>query len=767
METTAMLEGARALLPVVLDAGWKGGLLLVALLGVARLLRRAPAATRHLVWAGGLAALVALPVLSAAVPWRLAVLPARVSSAAAPVPGSSAAAAGAAALHTVEAATMPLGPAVQPVEEAGAGEGQGSVADAGSPSGVAIHGGWRSADWGALAAVAWILGMVVIGVKVAAGWVLVWRMVRRASPLTDDAWAGELLRASERVGLARPVRLLRSEGAQVAFTTGLLRPVVVLPTGCVDWAPERRRAVLMHELAHVRRGDLATHLLGRAACALHWYNPLAWLAAKRLRAESERACDDLVLTLGTRASEYAGHLLDLVRSAGRLRAPAVVVPMAQESEFEGRLLAILEPGVRRSSPSRGAAAAIVVAVALGALPLAAMAPTKPPMAADAAALPGTTAAPTEATGPVRAPAGSPGAPSGPADATDPALPAAGEEGEQQEQLPRDAVEPEANAAPQERRARDLVAALAGVLADPDAEVRQAAVKTLGDLQDTAAVTALTMALSRDDDPEVRATAAWSLGQLESARAIPALSRAVTEDAVAKVRERSAWALGQIEDVGAVPALVRALGDTDAEVRRQAAWALGQIEDASAVPGLTAGLDDADAETRRQVVWALGQIEDPSAVDALAAVVGDEDPEVRERAVWALGQIEDLRAAPALTRALGDSLAEVRMRAAVALGDLDLRSAPEPLLAAARDADPRVRRAVAHTLAEIADPASVPALRILLSDESAEVRRYALRGLGEIGDDAAIQAIVDALSDADPEVRREAARALGRVGGEEL
>src|SRR5207248_8374294 len=83
-----------------------------------------------------------------------------------------------------------------------------------------------------------------------------------------------------------------------------------------DWSSDVCSSDL-HELAHVRRRDLVGHTLGRIACALYWFHPLVWTAARHLRAESERACDDLVLSCGARASDYADHLLDIVRSEER------------------------------------------------------------------------------------------------------------------------------------------------------------------------------------------------------------------------------------------------------------------------------------------------------------------------------------------------------------------------------------------------------------------------------------------------------------------
>src|SRR5712671_6095251 len=83
------------------------------------------------------------------------------------------------------------------------------------------------------------------------------------------------------------------------------------------WPPETLRAVIAHEMAHVVRQDVAWQLVARLACALYWFQPLAWLAAWRMRVEREYACDDSVLRAGERPIAYARILLDV---ASRLNA---------------------------------------------------------------------------------------------------------------------------------------------------------------------------------------------------------------------------------------------------------------------------------------------------------------------------------------------------------------------------------------------------------------------------------------------------------------
>jgi TonB family protein len=169
------------------------------------------------------------------------------------------------------------------------------------------------------------------------------------------------------------VDVFETRSGSMPMTFGILRPAIFLPVDSANWPEERRRAVLLHELAHIRRGDTAMHLVARAALALYWWNPLAWFAWRRFVRERERAADDFVLSAGARPSSYAGHLLEIAR--GLHAAPAVgcaVVAMACRSQFEGRLLAILDSGVNRKSPRRAAGWIAALATILLIAPLAAL-----------------------------------------------------------------------------------------------------------------------------------------------------------------------------------------------------------------------------------------------------------------------------------------------------------------------------------------------------------------------------------------------------------
>jgi len=763
-------------LPGLLDAAAKSTVLLLATLAVVLLLRRTSAATRHLVWTLGIVGVLALPVIGALSPWRLAVVPrfgATVTPPSAP-------------RTAPEWTTTPAAPA-PPAADADAeapmvtrraandGSLPAAIAQPLTESNRAVFApgvvGWLLfALWLAVAIL--LLGRVVAGMRVAK------RVIRRGESVDDPAWTNALLRTSRRLALDRPVRLVRNREVTMPMTAGVVWPVVVLPP-CDDWSRDRREAVLLHELAHVKRGDLLVHFVAQLACAIYWFHPLVWIAARRLRQESERACDDLVLASGTRPSTYADHLLSLVRRAGRRRAPAGALPMAQRSDFEGRLLAILEPHLERHPPSRGGMLA-AAAVGLLALPLATIAPVAP---AEPTAGGEQTAAIAD---PAAFPPPEPEAFGQPAERLTGAEPGAAAYADARREAlvdidsgaallltpdgPEPVVAPEERASPaakgksQVRSQHDARVAMALVeaLRDADVSVRLSAAHALGDLQDSAAVLALMRAVTQDPDAGVRKTAAWALGEIEDARAVPALTQALTSDDDEEVRRMAAWALGEIEDPSAIDGLSVGLRDTSREVRAAAIRALGEIEDARAIPAITLALRDEDPEIRKHAAWALGEIEDPRAVEPLFAALGDASAEVRRQAAWALGEIEDRRAVPGLTRALQDEDVEVRKMAVWALGEIEDPTALEPLTAALRDANPEIRSRAAWALGELEDRRAVEALVAALRDESIEVRDQAVWALGEIGDPRAAEGLALALQDAQPAIRRKAAWAMGEI-----
>jgi len=603
----------------------KGLAVLLAALVAAAASRRASAGLRHFVWSGAVAALLLLPLVSLSVPWRVPVLPL-------PLRGAAQAAAPAAHLFLAEGS--------------GASHAVGAVAAA--PSRSAADGGVGSS--GAL--VPWLLAVWAAGTAcyvalLGLGAVSLRRVVRRAKPLDTPDWTRPLVEGADRLGLARLPRLSRSDRVAMPVVCGLLSPHVVLPDSSCEWSDGRRRAVLFHELAHLRRLDLPVNLVSRLACALYWFNPLVWLAARRIRTEGERASDDLVLRAGARPSEYADHLLQIVCGARHALAPAVAIPMAQPREFEGRMLAILDEGAPREQPSRRQTGALAALAAALLVPIAALAPAR---AAPAPGTPATAAQMTvadAATGPAPAPAA-------PADGDSASTPRSRADGRLERQLRVT------------ERVGPMLAALLGALEGPEAAGRLDAARALGAVGAPAAVPALGERLLRDRDPEVRRVSAWAIGQAGSSEGTRFLGAAVRRDSSAEVRAAAVEALGRIADPASAPALEAALGDASDDIRAMAAWGLGTVRPPSAPPALIAALSDPVRSVVEQACWAAGQIRDPSAVPRLAVLSRERDPhfKVGLEALWALARIGGEAARPALSEALRIGHLDPELQAAI-------------------------------------------------------------------------------------------------------
>ncbi|HSU15788.1 M56 family metallopeptidase [Longimicrobium sp.] len=367
---------------VLADAAAKGTLVLVAALAATRLMRRRSAAARHLVWVVALASMLALPAVTRLLPaWRVVPVPAPLRPAAAFVASPATASSPIAAAHPrADASASTAAHPASPVGAGPAAAGAVSPSSSSSPS-LSSSSPATPFDWKTALMAVWCAGGVLLVLRLGYGLGRVWWMERRATEITDEGWVRIADRLARRLRVGRVVTLLREAHAVVPMTWGIVRPVVLLPAEAEDWDEERRTVVLAHELAHVRRWDPLTQWIAHLSLALFWFHPLVWMAARRMREEREHACDDAVLSIGTRPVAYADHLLDIVRSLGQAEGPAAALAMARRSQFEGRLLAILDGATARGGVSRGLGFAALVVAAAAVVPLAALRVAEPHAAA--------------------------------------------------------------------------------------------------------------------------------------------------------------------------------------------------------------------------------------------------------------------------------------------------------------------------------------------------------------------------------------------------
>jgi beta-lactamase regulating signal transducer with metallopeptidase domain len=586
----------------------KATALLVLAMGISMSLRRAPAGARYLVWLATLVALLLVPAMSAWSPLPLRVLPSE--------PANQLVASTPSPTTLFDRTFRPQSPpglsdrSLQPQ----------------SPTAVANRSS-RPLSTTRLLLLAWLGVVALVLAWLALGAFTVRRIVAKARTLTDASWLDPLYETADRLDLEQAPRLVMSSRIEMPFACGILRPTVVLPASAEQWSDERRRVVLFHELAHIKRRDLVGHTVGRLVCAVYWFHPLVWSAAKQLRAESERACDDLVLACGARASDYANHLLEIVTSVRRQGAPAMALPMANRREFEGRMLAILDPAVKRTTPNRAQRLLLTLGFGTVALSIAAVAPVR--------RQPELLTRHSERSEQVPASAG--------AVVGQPQIPRfARDDTARDSSIGGDSVQPRLMEPP----VVPVQAAPRAQSADQQGpQPRQPSQSPERSRPDTALLARI---LRTDESDDVRKSATWVLNGRRDG--VPLLLERLRGDASEDVREMAAWGLAGFTSDAVTSALAEALRkDRDAEVRGTAAWALGHTRGRE-TDALEAALGDQDAEVRRKALWALGHSGLEAVPARAVAALKDDDSDVRIMAAWLLTEIMDRSALPAIREA---------------------------------------------------------------------------------------------------------------------
>jgi bla regulator protein BlaR1 len=156
---------------------------------------------------------------------------------------------------------------------------------------------------------AWLLGVALAALRVATGCSVTRRLVAGAAAPLDPRWQARLRGWQRALGIGRRIRLLVSAQVDVPMVVGWARPVVLWPlTACVGLSPDQLDAILVHELAHVRRHDVLVNILQAWIEAVFFHHPAAWWISAQVRAEREYCAD-----------EMAVRVLDAGRGEARLR----------------------------------------------------------------------------------------------------------------------------------------------------------------------------------------------------------------------------------------------------------------------------------------------------------------------------------------------------------------------------------------------------------------------------------------------------------------
>ena len=364
---------------LLLDMFIKATLLLVVAFLASALLRRSSAAVRHCIWCLTFAGLLLLPILSSLLPgWCLPILPGMFQADETPTVTRIAdntfsetdyVAFQASEIRMKEPTLDESLGDFNPVSlQAESSVNSERFQQAAAPPVPHVKTNptretTSAVPWLAMLGLLWLVGVGAFVLPLVLSPLYTRRLTRSAREINDPQPSGLLWQLCHGLGIRRSVRLLETDKSLIPMTWGVLRPVLLLPGTWRNWSKQRQQFVLLHELAHVKRYDVAFQMLGRGACALYWLHPLAWYALRRMRIERELACDDCVLMAGQRPSDYAQQLVDIARTHHLPGVPTAVA-MLQSKNLEGRVRAVLDKARSRLPLSRNVGRLFLVSAAL-------------------------------------------------------------------------------------------------------------------------------------------------------------------------------------------------------------------------------------------------------------------------------------------------------------------------------------------------------------------------------------------------------------------
>jgi uncharacterized protein (TIGR03435 family) len=170
----------------------------------------------------------------------------------------------------------------------------------------------------------WIIGVAAFSISTAAGWLRIQQLTKRGTEPANPAWREALETLRRRLKISKPVRLCTSAIAEVPTVIGWLRPCILLPISAITNLDESQlRAILVHELAHIRRHDYLINLLQNAIETLLFYHPAVWWISRQIRQEREHCCDDLAVEVCGDVILYATALTQLEHLRGHNSEPAL------------------------------------------------------------------------------------------------------------------------------------------------------------------------------------------------------------------------------------------------------------------------------------------------------------------------------------------------------------------------------------------------------------------------------------------------------------
>lgn len=448
----------------------------------------------------------------------------------------------------------------------------------------------------------WIIGTMGLVLWLIGGRIYSYSIFSKSTKLVDLNLIDKISKAKQIMSLNKDIEILQSNRVKIPIITGLFKSKLILPETINHWNEDRFEAVLYHELAHIKRNDVLLQFLAQLTCTLYWFNPLTWIIERNLLIERERACDNVVLQLNVKPSDYAEYLMETSEELGTThRKKWSFTGMAEGTDFKDRILSILDPNTRRNHKKLHSYMKTLILIMI-LLPVLALTPWPP--------------------------------------YTNFSLGTKSIEGENYSLNESDLIfqeGPNENVKPgiQDKRFEQLVA----TLQSGSSSEREHAATDLGKMGIAAAVNPLIRVLENDEDPGVREHVVSALGELGDIRAYNSILNSLKNDNNMRVQQHAVVALGKLRDNRAYNPILQIIEDGNDEIlKAEAIAAIGFLPDKRVQVILYKYLDDKNPGFRLHAVHGLMYQGMKESITKLKLMLKDPDENVRRAAAMAINEI---------------------------------------------------------------------------------------------------------------------------------
>lgn len=173
----------------------------------------------------------------------------------------------------------------------------------------------------------WMLGVLFFLLRSLGGLAYVQHLKTRYIQAVDHSLYQRMEVLAGKIGLTQSIQLAESALVRVPMVIGYFKPMILLPAGAlISLSPQQLEAVLVHELAHIRRNDYLLNIFQTFVEVVYYFNPSVWWLSSFIRNERENCCDDLAIQVCGNSLDYAKALVQLQELASA--APAMAVAAA-------------------------------------------------------------------------------------------------------------------------------------------------------------------------------------------------------------------------------------------------------------------------------------------------------------------------------------------------------------------------------------------------------------------------------------------------------